>query len=276
MPTAENLTSESRFMALFVGPKHSGKTVAACSWLTDKRIKVSDFDGRIKGILGAPWIRKDKIDYDYIPPRSSSDKIFFQRVNTDLEALLTLVNTGRCPYETYIGDSITSFCKNLMLDSIPLTHAEGKGKKIGVLEMPGPADYGFESVGVDSYMSFLRSLPLNIIVTAHVIDRYDKPTITDERGRTYKDPYAESVVIGEKLSLRDKLSATVPNYFDHIFRFDRKLVRGEEHFFVEYINDIACTSFPNLKPGQHDITGKDFRNYTLNLVNAPNLVEMVK
>jgi hypothetical protein len=272
MPTAENLTSESRFMALFVGPKHSGKTVAACSWLTDKRIKVSDFDGRIRGLLGAPWIRKDKIDYDYFAPKGEGNKIFFQRVNQDLEALLTLINTNRCPYETYVGDSATSFCKNLMLDSIPLTHAEGKGKKIGILEMPGPADYGFESVGMDSYMSFLRSLPLNVIVTAHIVDRYDKPMVTDERGRSFKDPYAESVIVGEKLSLRDKLSATVPNYFDHIFRFDREVVRGEEKFYVEYISNIACTSFPNLKPGRHDITNKDFRKYTLDLVNPGNNV----
>lgn len=267
---ADSLTPESRFMALFVGPKHSGKTVAACSWTSEKLIKVHDFDGRIKGILGAPWINKSKVEYTYFPPKGEKD-IFFQRVNKDLDALITLIGTHRSPYETYIGDSATAFCKNLMLDSIPLTHAGNKGKSIGIMEMPGPADYGFESTGMDQYMSFLRSLPMNVIVTAHIIDRYDKPLITDERGRTFKDVYAESVIVGEKLSLRDKLAANVPNYFDHIFRFDREVIGGDEHFFVEYISDIACTSFPGLKPGKHDITGKDFRKFTLELIqNSQN------
>lgn len=271
MPTADSLTPESRFMALFVGPKHSGKTVAACSWVSEgskKRIKVLDCDGRIRGLLGAPWIDRSRIDYDYFPPKSEGKDIFFQRVNQDLEALLVLISTGRCPYETYVGDSATAFCKNLMLDSIPLTHAGGKGKKIGVMEMPGPADYGFESTGMDAYMSFLRSLPLNVIVTAHLVDRYDKPMITDERGYTYKDVYAESVVVGEKLSLRDKISASVPNYFDHIFSFDREVERGQEKFYVEYISNVACTSFPGLKPGKYDITGKDFRKFTLELIKS--------
>jgi hypothetical protein len=272
MPIASSLTHESRFMALFVGPKHSGKTVAACSWLSEdpkKRIKVLDNDGRIKGILGASWIQKDRIDFDVFPPRvPGQEKTFFERVNNDLDLLLSEVVGRKSPYETYVCDSLTAFCKNLILDAIPLTHADKRGKKIGIMEMAGPADYGFESTGTDSYLSFLRSLPINIIVTAHVIDKYDKPLITDDRGRTYKDVYAESVVVGEKLSLRDKIAANVSLYFDHIFRFDRQMIQGKEHFFVEYVNDIACTSFPNLKPGKFDITDKNFKDFTLNLINT--------
>jgi hypothetical protein len=274
MPTASSLTPESRFMALFVGPKHSGKTVAACSWRTTKRIKVLDGDGRIKGILGAPWIDKDKIDYDYFAPRIAGNKeTFFERVNNDLDALLVQIETGRCPYETYVSDSATAFCNNLIIDAVPLTHAEGKGKKLGTLNMAGPEDYGFESTGMNSYLSFLRSLKINVIMTAHVVDKYDKPMITDQRGRTYKDQYADSIKVGEKLSLRDKISANVSIYFDHIFRFDRQMVQGDEHFYVEYIGDIACTSFPGLKPGTHDITGKDFRKFTLDLIAKANGVE---
>lgn len=267
MPIASNLTPESRFMALFVGPKHSGKTVAACSWRTTKRIKVLDGDGRIRGILGADWIDKSKIDYDVFPPRTAGNKeTFFERVNTDLDALIVQIETGQCPYETYISDSATSFCQNLIIDAVPLTHADGKGKRLGTLNMAGPEDYGFESTGMGSYMAFLRSLKINVIMTAHVVDKYDKPMITDARGRTYKDQYADSIKVGEKLSLRDKISANTSIYFDHIFRFDRKIVQGDERFYVEYIGDIACTSFPGLEPGQHDITGKDFRKFTLDLI----------
>lgn len=264
--SADNLSPDSRFMALFVGPKHAGKTVAACSWISEDpklKVKVHDYDGRIKGILGAPWLDTKRIEYDYFQPRGTEK--FYIEVNKNLEALLAICNARQNYFETFVCDSMTSFCKNLIIDALPLTHATG-GKKIGIMDMAGPADYGFESTGVDSYMSFLRSLPMNVIVTAHVVDKFDKPMVTNERGQTYKDVYAESIVVGEKLSLRDKIGTNLMNYFDHIFRFDRKIERGEERFYVEYINDIACTSYPGLKPGRHDITGKNFRDYTMNLV----------
>ena len=263
MPSASNLTAESRFCALFVGPKHSGKTVAACSFLkplpSQSRLKVLDGDGRIRGILGAPWIEKDRIDYDYYPPKlADNDKTFFQRVNADLEVLLYNIQKGKNPYETYVGDSATSFCRNLVLDAIPLTHQDGKGKSIGTMQMAGPADYGFESTGMDAYLSFLRSLPINVIVTAHVVDRYGKSNPND--------PYSENIVIGEKLSLRDKISTNMSIYFDHIFRFDRVMQGGHERFFVEFINNIASTSFPNMPIGKQDITGKAFYPYLMDLV----------
>lgn len=270
MPNASSLTAESRFMALFVGPKHSGKTSAACSWYTPegtKKIKALDGDGRIKGILGCPWIDKSRVDYDYFPPRIAGKReTFFERLNNDLEAMLVDISSGRCQYETYVGDSLTAVCKNLIIDSVPLTHAEGKGKKIGALNMAGPEDYGFESTGTDSYLSFLRSIPLNVIVIAHVVPKFDKPIIVGANGREYKDTYAESVQVGEKLSLRDKIGANVSIYFDHIFRFDRRIVSGEEKFFVEFVGDLACTSFPGFKPGWYDITGKNFRQFVLDKV----------
>lgn len=262
MPSCANLSPSRRFMGLFVGPKHSGKTSAACSFLrkgTQTRLKVLDGDGRINGILGCPWIEKDRIDYDYYPPRiAGNNKTFFERVNQDLEALLIEITNGKSIYETYVGDSATAFCRNLVLDAIPLTHADGKGKKLGTMNMAGPSDYGFESTGMDAYLSFLRSMPLNVILTAHVVDRFGKANP--------EDPYSESIVVGEKLSLRDKISANMSIYFDHIFRFDRQMVNRKERFTVEFIGDIACTSYPNLIPGKHDITGRNFYEFLMEKV----------
>jgi hypothetical protein len=127
------------------------------------------------------------------------------------------------------------------------------------MEMAGPSDYGFESTGFDAYLSFLRSLPLNVIATAHVIDKFDKPHKDDGT----KDTYAESIIVGEKISLRDKIAANCTIYFDHIFRFDRRMLKGEEHFYVEFISDIACTSFLGLKPGKFDITGLNFYDFVM-------------
>lgn len=275
MPLASNLTPDSRFMALFVGPKHSGKTVAACSWLRGEKIaKVDDFDGRIKGVLATPWIDKSRIDYTYYEPRITNrdGKPFFERLNSELEGLLTTVQSGKCAYSLYVGDSITTLSKNLIIDSVPLTHQQGRGKKIGALNVPDPGDYNFVTVNIDNYLSFLRSMAIDVIVTAHVIPKWDKPR--DEYGN--KMSYADNVIVGEKLSLTDKLASNIPNYFDHIFRFDREIVNHEEHFYVEYISDIACTSFAGLKPGRFDITGKNFREFTLNLTNSNNKTQQTK
>ena len=272
MPTAENLTHDGRFMALFVGPKHSGKTCAACTVRSSdetKRIKVLDADGRIRGILGCPWIKRNLIDYDYFTPKiSQGNQNFYTRLNNSLEGLIGQCNSMVNPYETYIADSLTAVCANFIQDALPLTHTgskgEAKGKSFGVLQMPGPEDYGFESTGTASFLSCLRSLPIkNVIVTAHVIDKYDKPRLPNGQ----KDTFADSIVVGEKLSLRDKISANIGIYFDHIFRFDRRMVGEQEHFYVEFIGDLACTSFPGIIVGEHDITGKNFWKYLMSLLS---------
>lgn len=272
MPSAANLSPEKRFMGMFVGPKHSGKTSAACTFLkkgSQTRLKVLDGDGRINGILGCPWVEKDRIDYDYYPPRvAGNTKPFFQRVNDDLEGLLTLIQTGKSPYETYVGDSATAFCKNLILDALPLTHVNDqggiKGRRLGTMNLAGIEEYKFESTGMDAYLSFLRSMPLNVILTAHVVPKWG-----------YADGKApgpgeikERTEVGEELSLRAKIAANTSIYFDHIFRFDRKMVGGQERFYVEFIGDLACTSYPNLTPGHHDITGQNFYEYLMQKVRG--------
>lgn len=250
MPSANNLTAESRFMGLFIGPSGSGKTVAECSF--PGPIKVLDFDGRIRGILGAPWIDKSQIEYDYYPPRISGDgKPTYERINQDLEALLVMVSTNKCPYKTIILDSITSQTFAMLCDAVPLTHkgdSGSKGKKIGTLNMAGPEDYGFEATATYNLMAFLRSLPLNILVSAHIIDRYGKADPNDK--------YSERVIVGEKLSIRDKIGENIQIYFDHVFRFSKS--DNGLKYTVQFRGDLARTSFEKLPNGSIDITGKNF------------------
>ncbi len=124
--------------------------------------------------------------------------------------------------------------------------------------MAGPEEYGYEATGTYAIMAFMRSLPIpNVIVTAHVVDRYGKPM--GANGKV--DSYAESVVIGQKLSLRDKIGANVPSYFDHIFEFDKREVGDSVKYFVRFRSSLARTSFEKLPDGWIDITGKDFYQY---------------
>ena len=261
MPSAESLTPDSRFTGLFIGPKHSGKTVAACSF--PHPIKVFDFDGRIRGILGASWIEKKGIDYTYYPPKiGKTDTSTFAKLNSDLEGLLMQCNSGQCPYKTVIIDSLTASCFALVCEATSLTHTIGgkgekkSGKFLGTMAMPGPEDYGFEAQGTYQLIAFLRSLPIaNVIVTAHVVEKYGKVDPDN--------PFSESVVIGEKLSLRDKIGVNIGIYFDNIFRFDRRMNGNDEHFYARFRSDLANTSFKELPDGDVDITGQSFYSYMM-------------
>lgn len=264
MPSATNLTPDRRFKALFVGPGKCGKTSAACSFMTkgsDKRVKVLDCDGRINGLLGSPWVDRSRIDYDYFPPRiADNPSPYFMRVNESLDSMLVDFKNNKNMYETYVGDSLTAHCQNLVFDCIPMTHAGGKGNKIGAMNVTGVEEFKFESNGAASYLAFLRSIPINVIVTAHIVPKWGKPP--------GGNPYSDNIIIGEELSIRPKISAASSIYFDHIFRFDRKIINDEQRFFVEFISDIACTSFPNLKPGKYDITGFSFYDELMKLING--------
>jgi hypothetical protein len=255
MPSAEILSPESRFLAMFVGPTKCGKTVAACSFRSseDKVIQVMDFDGRIRGLLGAPWINRKNINYTYYPPKQSN---LIDTINKELEMLE--VYAEKQPYnlpETIILDSITSETITMLTQSVSLTHSkDGKkttGRYIGNFAMPEPGDYGYQSQVTMSIINFLLTIPVkNIIVTGHVVPIYGKK---DE-----DNPYSETIVVGERISITDKLGSNIGIKFDHCFRFDKKEVAyGKVAHVVRFRDkDLANTAYASL-PDQADWTGKN-------------------
>src|SRR5205814_3123368 len=119
-------TQQKRFRALYIGHKHSGKTVAACSHIPadpNKKIYLFDGDGRIGGILGAKWIDRSRIDYDYYPPIGNGNLI--QRINDKCNILFQEYKNNSCVYDTIVADSLTSFARGFIETSIPFTHALG-------------------------------------------------------------------------------------------------------------------------------------------------------
>ena len=267
MPKAIDLTPEFRFMGLFIGQSGSGKTVAASSF--PKPLENWDFDGRIRGILGAPWLVKEGIIYEPFPPKENG---LIERINKRMESLQAMAITNQLSQQTEVLDSLTSECFAMCCQGLKLTHVSAKdasqanpktGKYLGPIAMLGPADYGFEAQVTYDILSFFRSLPIpNVIVTAHIVDRYGKQIGTDGK----PDQYSESVVIGEKLSVRDKIGANVMVYFDHVFRFEKRLIGSEERFFVQFRGDLARTSYAKLPNGEVDITGKNFYETMMNYV----------
>ena len=270
MPSAEILTPEKRFMALFVGESGSGKTVAACSF--PKPIDVDDFDGRIRGLLGAPWIDRKGISYDYYPPRlstGSTDTPNYVKINQKMESYMMMAGMGRIDLQTKVLDSLTSETFALLCDAIPLTHIEGRGSKggksIGKMQMAGPEDYGFEATGTYNLLSFLRSVPIpNVIVSAHYVDRYGKVDPNND--------FSESVIVGKKLSVRDKIGTNIMPYFDHVFEFRRHINR----YYVKFRGELARTSYASLPNDEIEITGKSLYDVMMSYIQKDKPLEVVK
>lgn len=253
MSDASTLTPEDRFIGLFIGRSGSGKKAAACTF--PHPIKYLDFDGRIRGLLGCPWIERKGIDYKFYPPRSPQGSSVFKTLNDDLEVMQIQANTGQLPFKTLILASLTGESIAFLNEAVPLTHNASKGKKIGILNMAGPEDYGFQSTAMHGVMSFLRSLPyVNIIVTAHIIPRFGKPPGDDNQ-------YAEKVEIGERLALTDKLSETMPAFFDNIIRFSKVENGDKTLYFARFRGDMPRTTFASLPDGDVNVTGTNFWEY---------------
>lgn len=273
MPDLSEINPEDRFVGLFVGKSGDGKKGAAASF--PHPIKYYDFDGRVRGILGCPWVVSKGITVEPFPPRAKENIV--DRVNRECDLISAEINSGRFIYKTIILGSLTGETNAMMQGALAITHATGiqtqgpgqpqsKGKFLGSLRMPGPEDYGYEAQGTYQFLSFLRSLPgINLIVTAHIVDKYGKKT--DDDGNVI-DPYAESTIIGEKLSLRDKISENSLIYFDNVFRFRRQLANDNTtvKHYVRFRSDIARTIYPELPNGDVDITGKDFYKYLIDKV----------
>ena len=254
MPHADELTPEDKMMVLCIGPSGSGKTGFECS-VNDEETYNFDFDGRIRGLMGCPWVDKKKVTYDSYPPRRPN---LLTLVDQKCESFLISAQNGQMMYKNIVLDSLTSETFAMLSQAIQLTHNPGgkgdkkTGKYIGTTAMADPGDYGFEATNTYNILSCLRSIPgVNVFVSAHVVKEYGK-TNSD-------DPYSPSIVIGEKLSLRDKISENIQIYFDHIWQFKKTEENDGIHHWVKFRGEIARTAFSELPDGWVDFTRKSGR-----------------
>ena len=264
MSDASTLTNESRFNGLFIGGSGCGKKVAACTF--PHPIKYLDFDNRIRGLLGADWVERKGIDYKYYPPcKGPGQKLMYEEINQDCDAMMTQAYMNQFPYKTVIIASLTGEFYGLLKDATTLTHSPGGGKGekksgryVGSMALPDPGDYPFVYTATRNILAFFRSLPgVNVIVMGHTIPRYAKPL--KENGEV--DTYADAIQVGTRLSLTDKAASELPSGFDNIFEFTKAFDGNRESFYVQFRTDMARTSYSKLPNGKIDITKKNFYEY---------------
>lgn len=264
-----SLTNESRINALFIGDSGEGKKCAMASF--PRPAKYFDFDGRVRGLLGASWMNLKGIDHKYYPPirLGANQPLMYKELDDDLTAMYTQAQVGQLPYKTVMLCSLSGETFGLLRDAVKLTHVteDGKGKKnrwVGSMPMPDPGDYGYVSNGTKSILAFLRSLPnVHCLVSAHTVDKYGKP-----RGKDGEpDPYADSVIVGTKLSLSDKLAAEIPGGFDNVWHFSKEFDGNTDRFYVRFRGGQARTTFTKL-PDTAEITGLNFYEFLMKHVET--------
>ncbi len=254
MPLASQYKSDERIFALFVARSGDGKSTAAASF-PPKLIDL-DFDYRFAGIdqaIRQGIIKDDGIEFQQFNPRAGWEPV--DKWLTQMEQYrIEYQRTGSFPYKTIVIDSLGSMCRLLVVAS----HKLQTGRTLGNLRISGPADFNFEASGTHQIFDFLRTFPCNIICSAHIIDKYGKPK--GDGGE-----YAQSVITGEKLSVRDNLGENVLSYFDNVFRFEREILSGKTKYTVNFATDIAKNAF-GIPPGEYDITGKAFYPFLQDLI----------
>ena len=262
MPLLVNRTDTQRFVALFVGDAHSGKTVAEASF--PKPNFFFDFDLKIGGAQ-VPWLDLKDIEYESYPPKTPN---LVQKLENKIEMFCnqaTIQNGtfGSLP-KTICVDSLTWMTFAFTCQSLGLTHLKTNekgqeyksGRWIGPTAMLGPEDYGFEAQKTYDIIADLKSLPVpNIIISAHLIDTYEKPE---------GDPYAASVLSDtKKLSVRDKIGVNVKAGVEHVFEFTREKFGNNERFYVTFRGGVAFSSWSWLPYGRQEWTGRNFYEFML-------------
>src|SRR5215510_462905 len=174
---------------------------------------------------------KKKIDYD--------DYRDYDPLKAKLKQLQL-----NCPYRTIIIDSVTSLGDNMNRQTIKHKSAEGAGKKIGTIYVPGLEEYNAEASAFQELMDMLKDIhefhKVNVVLIAHVVGQRKD----DEKNKLTH--HSRVIITGG-----DKISGKIASYMTEVYHFDIEsdfnVDSGEGKFglFTQHTgNDYARTSLP--------------------------------
>jgi hypothetical protein len=249
---------EERIFAIFAGRSGSGKTVAGAS--LPRPLEEIDCDLRANGLINA--IRQGIVDDKDISITQIDPFKGYLELERHLNLLYTKITARQFNLKSIDIGSATSLIRLLNLSTLNLPQGTiGIGHiNLAGLSMTGPADYKFESQAAHKIIDFLRVMPCNVTLSAHIIDRYGKaPNAKDT------DP---QVVIGEKLTLGTaNLAENILAMFNDVYVFTKRIINNEDRYFVNFNTEMAKNTF-GIPPGEHDITKKNFWEFFQKLVKS--------
>ena len=239
MPNLKDLDIKTEpLKILLVGENGTGKSVALGSFYKAGKLRIADFDGRLKPIK--TFYPEADIDYDTF----GADN--YRQFLDEIESL-----QDKCPFKTWVLDSVTTSsacCVNFQLamkDKLKTTK--------GGLPATSWDEINGETVLFTKMLEVMkivhRKHKVNIIWTAHPIPKTE--IIAGEANRT-----TTLVAYG------NKVPALVPGYFDEIYNLQKEKagLTGYKHvvYTVPKNGLPGKTAFPGILPDSFDITGKSF------------------
>lgn len=201
-----------KFMAMFVGPSGSGKSVAIASWLKKGSIYSFDFDGRMNTVSAwykARGLKKGQLTYDTYGPEN-------------LYQALVKMNEfiSYCPHAAISIDSFTAVTVSAVMYS--LRQRQGKsGNDVpsmskGNLIVPDWDEYKGETVYVTTLLDMCKAIAakgIAVFWTAHPITstKIEKGTAPGE-----KDNYGKQT---RYAAYGNKADSLLPIYFNELYHF---------------------------------------------------------
>lgn len=262
MPSLANEIVGERLTVLSKGPSASGKTIAACSFATEKRkAYVFDIDNRIQSVVS--YYRKH--DPSFL------NLIFFDRYQTWTEINNKIdgwIRQGTCPFGVINLSSITSLGKIITNESISLrgnkeqssSNAKdtlGTELMVGNIPVNSIQDYKAENSGISIILAKLMwhkaFAYTHIFVDAHLMEWRVEDLKDKNKVKVYRKIITAGKSIGEE----------IPTYFNEKWAFGTGIGQnGLESFIVKFrgipeddVDDAPSTTFFEL-PNSIDWTNK--------------------
>jgi hypothetical protein len=186
---------------LVCGPPGSGKTCFALG--APGPIRVWDFDNKVNS--AAAWYANDKARLEQIDVLQLGQRLDgvdpIVEINKDIKETLIPAQRGESKYKTLVIDSATTF-SSAVLSHIVKTNPGIKrvGSAQGV--QPGMQDFGILKREFARLIPSLLTLPMNVIMTAHI--QTDRSDLT---GEIVRSPLMDG-----------SFSQQLPIFFEEVFR----------------------------------------------------------
>jgi hypothetical protein len=248
MPNIKDLNiKEEPLKILLVGENGTGKSLALASFYKAGKMRVADFDGRMKPIR--TYFPDADIDYDTY----GSDN--FRDFLNEIETL-----QDKCPWKTWALDSLTSSSACSIIFQLVMKDKMKTTK--GGLPATSWDEVNGETVLFTKMLEVMkivcRKHKTNILWTAHPIPKTE--IIAGEANRVIS-----------LASYGNKVPAIVPGYFDEIYNFQKEKVGIDKYKHIVYTvpknNLPGKTAFPGIIPDSFDITGKNFYDTLMGFLN---------
>jgi hypothetical protein len=224
------LNTTENLKILVCGPPGAGKTCFAAS--APYPILFLDFDSKVNS--AAAWYAKDRERLENIDVRSmgkaldGSDPIveMMRIINTEL---IPMQKAGTPQFKTLVIDSCTTFSA-AVLSHIVRTNPGIKRVSSAQGVQPGMQDYGILKREFMKLVPGLLSLPMNVIMTAHI--KTDRSELT---GEIIRSPIMDG-----------SFSQELPIYFEEVYRVYMKDGKPYAQTKADAYYDFCRSQIPGL------------------------------